>query len=241
MTDSINAVNIEDEDSLRQMADLRRRLYLAGPMRGYPAYNFPAFHAAAAALRAKGCEVWSPAEHDLSTGFDPANDTAKELSCYMERDLAEVCRADAVAVLPGWEKSTGAKLEVHVARVVGKPVLHADTLLPVSTEERQTDAATGGQKGVKLERFDLIPAEPLEELARVYGYGSKKYEAHNWAKGYPWGWSFGALMRHAWAFWRGEDRDPESGLHHLAHAAWHCFNLFWFGLHRQTHDDRLKL
>lgn len=47
------------------------KLYLGGPMTGYPEFNFPAFHAAAAVLRADGHEVWSPAEFDLTEGFDP--------------------------------------------------------------------------------------------------------------------------------------------------------------------------
>lgn len=47
------------------------RIYLAGPMRGYPDFNFPAFIAAAAWLRAAGHEVFNPAERDLDNGFSP--------------------------------------------------------------------------------------------------------------------------------------------------------------------------
>jgi hypothetical protein len=101
-----------------------------------------------------------------------------------------------------------------------------------------TDPKTGGQKGVKAERFDLIPVEPLEELARVYGYGATKYEDDNWRKGYAWCWSFGAMMRHAWAFWRGEERDAESGCLHLAHVAWHAFTLMWFWSNHRGTDGR---
>lgn len=105
------------------------KLYLAGPMRGIPEYNFPAFHAAAKSLREQGHEVWSPAERDLQQdGFDPAKDKAHPIRYYMRYDLPAVLESDAVAVLPGWENSTGAKLEVHVARVCDIPVLRADTL-----------------------------------------------------------------------------------------------------------------
>lgn len=105
------------------------KLYLAGPMRGIPDYNFPAFHAAAARLRAKGHEVWSPAERDeQDDGFNPSTDEAKPLRYYMLYDLPAVLRSDAVAVLPGWERSTGAQLEIHVARVCGIPVLNAETM-----------------------------------------------------------------------------------------------------------------
>lgn len=105
------------------------RLYLAGPMRGIPEFNFPVFAAAANRLRDYGFEVWSPAENDVTQdGFDPTKDKALEMSHYMKRDLPEVCASDAVAVLPGWEKSKGASLEVHVARQCGIPVIDAMTL-----------------------------------------------------------------------------------------------------------------
>lgn len=107
------------------------KLYLAGPMRGYKDYNFPAFHEAAAKLRDMGHEVWSPAERDEEDGFDASKDEAKPLRYYMLFDLPAVLQSDAVAVLPGWEQSTGAKLEVHVARVCGIPVFHADSFNPV--------------------------------------------------------------------------------------------------------------
>jgi hypothetical protein len=108
--------------------------YLAGPMRGIPEYNFPAFYAAAAALRQHGLDVWSPAENDVNQdGFDPAKDTAQPMRHYMRRDLPAVLDADMVCVLPGWEKSQGAQLEVHVARACGIPVYNAHDLSPAST------------------------------------------------------------------------------------------------------------
>ena len=214
------------------------KIYLAGPMRGQSMLNFATFNATTALLRGNGHTVFNPAEGDIKDGFDPATDKPHELSFYMQRDLPEVCRADVVAVLPGWEKSEGAQLEVAVARALRKPVLHADTLEPVSNEIRVTDPDTGGQKGSKLERFDLIPVEPLEMLARVYGRGALKYSPDNWTKGYSWRLSFAAMMRHLWAFWRREDNDQETGLPHLSHAAWHCFTLQWFALHKPEKDDR---
>jgi hypothetical protein len=102
-------------------------------MRGIPEYNFPAFYAAAASLRARGIEVWSPAEHDVhADGFNPVTDTHQPMRHYMKRDLPAVLDADFVAVLPGWENSQGAKLEVAVARACDIPVLHAADLSPVS-------------------------------------------------------------------------------------------------------------
>lgn len=99
-------------------------------------------------------------------------------------------------------------------------------------------AETGGEKGRKPEQFNSIPPEALFELARVYGYGAYKYEAHNFRKGYDWSWSFDALNRHLWKFWDGEDFDPESGLLHMAHVAWHALTLLQFQLDHPDLDDR---
>lgn len=95
-------------------------------------------------------------------------------------------------------------------------------------EEVRVTSATGGQKGQKDARFDLLDWRFLWELASVCGFGAKKYDDDNWRKGYDWRLSYGAMMRHQSQFWNGELRDEESGLHHLAHAAWHCMVLFVF-------------
>lgn len=87
-------------------------------------------------------------------------------------------------------------------------------------------------------RFDLIPVGPLEELANVYTFGASKYADHNWRKGIVYSRIFSAIMRHMWAFWRGEDKDKESGLPHLVHAAWGCFTLLEFLKSRPDLDDR---
>lgn len=105
-------------------------------------------------------------------------------------------------------------------------------------EEIIENEDTGGKKGRKLARFDLLPAGPLFELAKHYGRGSRKYEDRNWEKGYDWSLSFGAMMRHAWAFWNGEDIDPETGSPHLAAVAWHAFTLMQFSEQHPELDDR---
>jgi hypothetical protein len=110
-------------------------------------------------------------------------------------------------------------------------------------EVRVTDPNTGGQKGQKIERFDLIPAEPLRQLALVYGAGAKKYDDDNWRKGYSWRLSLGAMMRHVWTWVRGEKYDPEVSelagqpVSHLACAAWHCFTLMEFQEFELGTDD----
>jgi hypothetical protein len=74
-------------------------------------------------------------------------------------------------------------------------------------------------------RLELLPQEALEEVAKVLTHGAEKYGEHNWRKGMHWTRFVGAALRHLYAWQSGmEDRDPESGLSHLAHAA--CCILF---------------
>ncbi len=111
----------------------------------------------------------------------------------------------------------------------------------VCSEVRITNPDTGGEKCSKPERYDLIPPLAMDELARVYGWGCGKYQDRNWEKGVCWGLFIAALYRHVSAFVRGEERDPESGLHHLAHAAWHCLSLLTYTRLGLGTDDRSKL
>lgn len=62
----------------------------------------------------------------------------------------------------------------------------------------------------------------------------------NWERGYSWSLSFGAMMRHAWAFWRGEDIDEETGSPHLVAVAWHAFAMLEFFERHKQFDDRPK-
>ena len=112
------------------------RIYVAGPMRGYPEFNFPAFHAAADELRAHGHTVFSPAERDterhgkdISKGnATGSEEEAKEthgfdLRVALGEDLAWICaHADAVALLDGWEASQGANAERAAAIALGLKV-----------------------------------------------------------------------------------------------------------------------
>jgi hypothetical protein len=96
--------------------------------------------------------------------------------------------------------------------------------------------------GVKYDkdklRYDLVPAYPMEQLAEVYTFGARKYSEWNWVKGIKYSRLIAALFRHFWAFVRGEDIDPESGLPHLAHALWNITSLLYFSKYRPDLDDR---
>lgn len=86
------------------------KIYLAGPMRNIPEFNFPAFNAAAAKLRAEGHEVYNPAEEEPGKSYRE----------YLAADLAWICaEAEAIALLPGWEGSSGARAEFVTAHALG--------------------------------------------------------------------------------------------------------------------------
>lgn len=86
-----------------------KRIYLAGPMTGLPEFNYPAFHAEAARLRALGYQVENPAEN-------PPQDDWED---YMKQAIPQLLTCDLMALLPGWEKSKGAMLEHHIACHLG--------------------------------------------------------------------------------------------------------------------------
>jgi len=109
---------------------------------------------------------------------------------------------------------------------------------PWPTDEHRATSPTGGQKGVKEERHDLIPVGPLRDLARLYGRGAAKYEERNWEKAYPWSQSYAAAQRHLTAFWSGEDTDLEMGVPHVICAAFHCLALAQFIERNPEFDDR---
>ncbi len=94
------------------------KVYLAGPMTGYPDSNHPEFHRAAKLLREQGHEVISPAEYEL-----PA-ETLNDWQVALRYDLGEsVCKSQGIAVLDGFEKSKGACLELHTALALGCDVV----------------------------------------------------------------------------------------------------------------------
>jgi len=72
--------------------------------------------------------------------------------------------------------------------------------------------------------FELLMPGPLRQVVAVLTYGAKKYEANSYRCGLKWSRYVGAALRHIWAWYGGEEYDPESGLHHLAHAI--CCLLF---------------
>lgn len=97
------------------------KVYIAGPMTGYPEFNYPAFHSTAGRLRCMGFDVISPAELnpiDPSLKVDEKYH-AELYPSYIRRDITALLECDHICMLKGWQASKGATLEHHIARVLG--------------------------------------------------------------------------------------------------------------------------
>lgn len=99
-------------------------------------------------------------------------------------------------------------------------------------------------KGVKFDNekpmVALIPASALEEEAKVWTFGAKKYSPWNWSKGLTYTRVLSAILRHTLAIMRGEDIDPETGCLHAAAIRCNAGMLIEFIMtHRTDLDDRM--
>lgn len=203
-------------------------IYLAGKYSGDVVENIEKARAVAVECWEKGYAVICP---HLNTAH-------MELDCkctwedYLSGDFEMIRKCDAIVMLEGWTGSKGAVAEHKLAKEINLPTYYYPELPPL---------VSGGVKydDGKL-RYDLISSIGLERLASVYTMGAKKYGDHNYRSGLKWSRVFGAVMRHLWAFWRNEDLDKESGLPHLAHAAWGCFALLEYAQTHKELDDRWK-
>jgi hypothetical protein len=88
--------------------------------------------------------------------------------------------------------------------------------------------------------LNLLSTEAMNQTAAVLAFGAEKYAAHNWRAGFAWSRPLAAAMRHITAFNDGEDKDPESGLSHLAHAACCIMFLLEFEKTHRHLDDRYR-
>lgn len=97
----------------------------------------------------------------------------------------------------------------------------------------------GTKNDEEKNRLELMPYDALWEIGKVYTFGARKYDPNNWAKGIKFTRVFGALMRHCWAWYYGEDNDKETGLNHMVHAAWNAITLIAYTIRGMKEwDDR---
>jgi hypothetical protein len=136
---------------------MTRIIYIAGPMRGICLYNFPAFDDAAEQGRKLGHAVVSPADLDRNAGFDPNTlppdwDWSTlpdnfDLVKTAGRDISAILLCNAIALLPGWERSKGALAEKAVAEWLGLDILDARTLEPLDPNIlREAERLTRGDR-----------------------------------------------------------------------------------------------
>jgi hypothetical protein len=107
-------------------------------------------------------------------------------------------------------------------------------------QQKQRDPNSAGKKyDADKTCMDLLCPFAIEELAKVLTFGQQKYSAWNWCKGIKTSRLVAAVLRHIFAYMRGEDRDPETGLHHIAHAMCCCMFIIGMPHYVSGQDDRV--
>lgn len=106
-----------------------------------------------------------------------------------------------------------------------------------AVDRREMDRRAVKDDSGKL-HWHLLPTRPLQELIKLLMFGAKKYEPHNWRRGFDYSRCFDALMRHLEAWWQGEDIDAESGCHHLSAVMFYAVILLEFHFTGTGRDDR---
>jgi nucleoside 2-deoxyribosyltransferase len=117
------------QNSANNLYKSMETIYIAGPMTGYPEFNFPAFDKAKETLKQNGWEVLSPADIDREMGFDPTGKTGNEalpigmFENIVRRDVEAILQSDSIYMLSGWQNSRGARAELGVAEWLGIQVI----------------------------------------------------------------------------------------------------------------------
>ena len=137
----------------------------------------------------------------------------------------------------------------HITVFGAKPIpdnvqIPQETIDRIKTQLEQKIKEADAAYALKFDQdklpLNLLSTEALNQTAAVLKFGAQKYAEHNWRKGFTWSRPLAAAMRHLTAFNDGEDKDPESGLSHLAHAACCIMFLLEFEKTHPELDDRYK-
>lgn len=117
---------------------MKKAVYIAGPMQGIKDFNFPTFALFTKLYRDAGWIVCNPAEKDeekhnkeifqSETGdIEKASEQGFNLRDALKYDLSWICdNADTICMLPGWERSYGAKAEHALAVALKLNIHYAD-------------------------------------------------------------------------------------------------------------------
>jgi len=106
--------------------------------------------------------------------------------------------------------------------------------------EGQFDKLEGKKHDGGKPPMALLSGFALAEIAKVLEFGAKKYDPWNWRGGFKWSRLSSAVLRHIFSWLNGEDKDPETGLSHLSHAACGIIFLIDFEVNQLGEDDRYK-
>lgn len=121
------------------------------------------------------------------------------------------------------------KTEDEFMKMITAKITEAEKTVAVKADKGKTD-------------WSLLPIESVEEIIKVLEFGATKYDDWNWSTGNGFKYTrvFNATMRHLWAWFRGEDNDPETGLSHWAHAGCNVLFMLHFikNKERYNQDDR---
>lgn len=164
-----------------------------------------------------------------------------------EEEYIEQAEETIKAAKEYYEKERTVSIQKGIKHDHEKPIekqeesKHKDSFYQASTNKND-DLKYFEQKGIKYDAekppMDLISPFAMEEVAKVLAFGKKKYSARNWENGFNWTRAIGAILRHTFAYLRGETHDPETKLSHMAHVLCEAMFLVHF---EQTHpelDDR---
>lgn len=120
-------------------------------------------------------------------------------------------------------------MEQETIKLIEDKIKKAEKTIAVKADSGKTD-------------WSLLPIESVEEIIKVLEFGATKYDDWNWSTGNGFSYTrvFNATMRHLWAWFRGEDNDPETGLSHWAHAGCNVLFMLHFikNKERYNQDDR---
>ena len=142
---------IRNEDVVESVEHGMSRMYLSGPMTGIPNYNHELFDRVAKEFRDANFAVCSPSEF-----FD--GDLTKERKEYMREAVKYLLEADTIVLLPGWEESKGARLEVGIATELDLIVVEY-----VENDEQAAKLPPVGGMLTSLDRMHEARIPPIDQ------------------------------------------------------------------------------
>lgn len=176
--------------------------------------------------------------------------------CACTNNPCPTCRPDSVRTYDyrGVQEPITGKFVEGGCVSAGKTIVHGSAckcdIVTGNIDADQYKALVFGKhlkEGAKFDdgkpRMDLLPSDPLKEVAKVLTFGAKKYAAHNWRKGINYSRVYAGIQRHLSSWNDNVTFDEDTKLNHLAHAACGIMFLLEYELKKEKYaefDDRYK-